>query len=124
MCDLRDEGYDWEHWGVVEVNPAGTGFHAHLWERGDSFVPQRVLQRACQRRGLGIPDIRAWRPLPGRGAGYGLKVATAYGLKGEPAAVLDLNGGRFGGWTRGFFDGGYGVAWRAAMREHFAALSR
>lgn len=104
VYDLHSLGFLWEHWGAVEVNPRGTGFHFHAWQRGD-FVPQGILQRVCDRRGMGYPDIRKWRRVGGGspGAAYGLKASAAYGLKGE--SVLDLNGGRFGSHTREFFGG-------------------
>lgn len=123
---IREQGYAWEHWGVVERNPKGTGHHAHLWQDGD-YVPQEVLQDACLRVGMGYPDIRAWKPLEGRyGASYGVKAisraGSLYGVKGTREggleAFLEANGGRYGMWTRGFF----GMPYREALKEGLRAV--
>ena len=118
VYELRGLGYKWESWGVVERNPRGTGHHFHAWQRGD-YVPQATLQEVCQGHGMGIPDIREWTKLGGGspGTAYGLKASTAYGLKDDE--VLDLNGGRFGSWTRGFFGRPYREALSAAARSVF-----
>lgn len=123
---LRRDGYQWEHWGVVEQNPKGTGHHAHLWQGGD-YVPQGVLQEACMSAGMGYPDIRAWKPIKGRfGAAYGVKAiskaGTLYGVKGTREggleAFLRANGGRYGMWTRGFF----GMPYRQALKDGMRAV--
>lgn len=123
---LRGQGYNWQHWGVVEQNPEGTGYHAHLWQRGD-YIPQAVLQEACLRSGMGYPDIRKWNPVQGRlGASYGVKeigrAGSLYGVKGTKEggleAFLEANGGRYGNWTRGFF----GMAYRDALKEGLAEV--
>ena len=119
---LRERGYSWEDWSVVEGNPRETGYHVHGWQWGD-YVPVRVLSEVARSEGFGVvTDIRRWRVV-GRGSGvsYAVKVATAYGVK--VAAVADdglyeflaVNGGRVGIWSRGFFRGPYGAAVRAAM---------
>jgi hypothetical protein len=76
------------------------------------------LQEDCAREGLGFPRIEAWEPVRGGGPGaaYVLSASAAYGLKGG-AAVLDLNGGRYGSWTRGFFGMPYGEALSEAARS-------
>jgi hypothetical protein len=63
------------------------------------------------RHGMGHPDIRKWDPERGGGAGYGLKGSARYGLKAEE--VLELNGGRFGTWSGGFF----GMPYKQALSE-------
>lgn len=86
----------------VEPNPKGTGNHIHAWQHGPEKIPQGELQEACERDGLGIPDIRRWENRGG-GAGYGLK-GIGYGMKHEDLETfLSLNGGRLVHHTRGFF---------------------
>jgi len=121
---LREVGYSWEDWSVVEMNPRETGYHVHGWQWG-SFVPQRVLSRVASSEGFGVvTDIRRWRSGIGNGSGvaYAVKVATAYGVKVATGGhddglyeFLEVNGGRVGMWSRGFFRGPYGAAVRAAM---------
>jgi hypothetical protein len=113
---LREAGFDWEHWGVVEANPRGTGHHFHGLQRG-SYVDQGLLQRFCEREGMGIPWISEYRREGRGGATYALKGA-GYALKGG-AELLDLNGGRYGQWTRGFFEGGYRAAVARAIAAHY-----
>jgi hypothetical protein len=108
--DLRALGLAWEDTWVVERNPKGTGFHAHLWQHG-SYVRQDVLQEVTQRRGMGIPWIQAWRAPQGASVTYGLKSIT-YGLKGARGGSegltehLTLNGGRLIHASRGFWRNG------------------
>lgn len=116
VYDIRAAGYDWEHWGVVEANPRGTGFHFHGLQRG-SYVDQGRLQELTERRGMGIPWISAYRREGRGGATYALKGA-GYALKGG-AELLDLNGGRYGQWTRGFFEGGYRAAVTRSIAAHY-----
>lgn len=116
--EIRTLGYEFEFWGVFERNPKGTGHHFHAWQRGD-YIPQRVLQKVCQGHGMGLPDIRKWNPdrPGGGGAAYGLKGSARYGLKADD--VLDLNGGRFGTWTRDFFGMPYKEALSEALRAYY-----
>lgn len=114
---------------TVEVNPAGTGFHAHAVQWGPS-IDQAVLQEACRRGGMGYPWIRAISATPARTTRYGLKGfgATGYGLKsfkaqGDAMKALDLNHGRLEHHTREFFtcdDGRVGV--RHAESEAISEL--
>ena len=69
----------------------------------DSYIPQSVLQEVCLGHGMGYPDIRKWDPERGGGARYGLKADE----------VLELNGGRFGTWSRDFF----GMPCKQALSE-------
>jgi hypothetical protein len=116
MTELRERGYEIEYWGVFERNPKGTGHHFHAWSKG-SYIPQRALQEVCEGHGMGIPDIRKWRPDRRGSAGYGLKGSARYGLKADE--VLELNGGRFGTWTRGFFGMPYKQALAEALHAHY-----
>ena len=118
MTELRELGYEIEYWGVFERNPKGTGHHFHAWNRG-AYIPQRALQKVCQGHGMGLPDIRKWNPdrPGGGGAAYGLKGSSRYGLKADD--VLDLNGGRFGTWTRDFFGMPYKQALAEAVRAYY-----
>lgn len=129
---LRRLGYEWQHWGVVEQNPNGTGYHAHLWQRGD-YIPQAVLQEACLRAGMGYPDIRRWEPVQGRsGASYGVKAigraGSLYGVKGTKEGglegFLEANGGRYGFWTREYFGMPYREALREGLNQVFGAEKR
>lgn len=107
----------------VEPNPKGTGNHIHAWQHGPSKIPQDKLQEACERVGLGYPDIRRWRDRGGK-TGYGLK-GIGYGMKHEDLEMfLSLNGGRLVHHSRGFFRDGangerltLGEAKRRAMPE-------
>jgi len=110
MTELRGLGYEVEYWGVFERNPKGTGHHFHAWTKG-SYIPQHVLQEVCLGHAMGYPDIRRWDPNRGGSAGYGLKGSAGYGLKSEE--VLELNGGRFGNWSRNFF----GMPYKQALSE-------
>lgn len=128
---LRRWGYSLQYWGVVEANPRGTGHHAHLWQRGD-YIPQAVLQRACLMAGMGYPDIRKWSPIAGAGATYGVKAigraGSLYGVKGTKEggleAFLELNGGRYGFWTREFFGQPYREALRDGLAQVFGTENR
>lgn len=118
---IRSEGYRWEDWGAIEVNPEGTGWHWHGWQWGD-FVPTRVVSRIADSKGMGrIADMRAHRPLTGSGPMYAVKAASTYGVKGalgdgdELHRWLEVNGGRHGIWSRGFFKQPYNDALRAAL---------
>lgn len=110
MTELRSLGYEIEYWGVFERNPKGTGHHFHAWTKG-SYIPQRVLQKVCLGHGMGYPDIRKWDPDEGGSARYGLKGSSRYGLKSDE--VLELNGGRFGTWSRDFF----GMLYKEALSD-------
>lgn len=95
---------------TLEVNPAGTGYHAHAVQRGP-FIHQHQLQEACLRGGAGIPYINEIKQTPGRTARYGLKAfgASGYGLKAYRQRdggfeALDLNHGRVEHHTPGFFN--------------------
>jgi len=114
MTELRSLGYTIEYWGVFERNPNGTGHHFHAWTKG-SYIPQGTIQDVCLGHGLGYPDIRKWDPTRGGTARYGLKGSARYGLKTDE--VLDLNGGRFGTWSRGFF----GMPYKQALSEAVSA---
>jgi len=94
---------------TLEVNPAGTGYHAHATQHGP-FIHQAALQEACARAGAGIPYINQIKSKPSVTARYGLKGfgAAGYGLKTyrqtESAAMaLELNHGRLEHHTPGFF---------------------
>lgn len=119
--EIRKAGYRWEDWGAIEANPEGTGWHWHGYQWGD-YVPTRVVSNIADAKGMGqIADMRAHRPMLGSGAMYAVKAATAYGVKGalgdrdELYRWLELNGGRHGIWSRGFFKQPYNDALRAAM---------
>lgn len=106
--DMVDAGYAVQWAWHREPNPAGTGHHVHAWQRGD-YVPQRALQRICERRGLGIPYIERLKQSTSdrRGIGYGLK-GIRYGLKGaesteQRATYLAVNGGRLVHASRGWW---------------------
>lgn len=116
MTELRGLGYEIEYWGVFERNPKGTGHHFHAWTKG-SYMPQRVLQDVSLGHGMGYPDIRRWDPGRGGAARYGLKGSARYGLKADE--VLELNGGRFGTWSRGFFGMPYKQALAEAVRAYY-----
>ena len=116
---IRGLGYRWEDWSVVEANPKQTGFHVHGWQWG-GFVPQSKLSEVARSVGFGVvTDIRRWKRLgAGSGVGYAVKVATAYGVKAAGDGLhrfLEVNGGRFGMWSRGFFRGPYREALAAAL---------
>jgi hypothetical protein len=119
--DIRRSGYRWEDWGTIEENPEGTGWHYHGWQWGD-YVPTRVVARIADGTGMGrIADMRSHEPLLGSGVAYAFKAATVYGVKGAEGGVealgrfLEVNGGRFGIWSQGYFRGPYRDALRAAV---------
>lgn len=94
---------------TIEVNPAGTGYHAHAVQHGP-FIDQAQLQLACVRAGAGIPYINEIKSKPALSSRYGLKAfgATGYGLKTygqseDAMAALELNHGRVEHHTPGFF---------------------
>jgi len=106
--DVRGSGRRFEYCLHVEPNPAGTGHHAHMYQKGD-YVPQAFLQDRCQAHGFGIPDIRKFVRHGGPKVAYGLKlVGLDYGLKlAEREDSLDIylrcNGGRLCHHSRRFF---------------------
>ena len=67
--------------------------------------------------GMGMQDIRKWDPDRG-GSSYGLKGSAKYGLKADE--VLDLNGCRFGTWSRNFFGMPYKRALAEAVRAYYS----
>lgn len=107
---LTEQGFSPGEWSwTMEQNPAGTGFHAHVVQRG-SYVPQRALQSASQRAGAGIPHITKIRGSASGSARYGLKTfgASGYGLKtfkGDHGALVALaqNNGRLEHHSPKFF---------------------
>lgn len=107
---LTEKGHAPGEWTwTMEENPQGTGFHAHVVQRG-SYVPQRALQSASQRAGAGIPHIQRVKGSPSRSARYGLKGfgAAGYGLKtysppGAGQLALRLNNGRLEHHSPEFF---------------------
>ena len=111
---LKRMGYPSGEWCyTLERNPKETGFHAHCLQIGP-YIPQDVLQTACQRGGGGIPYINAIKRDGVWTSRYGLKGfgADGYGLKtfrpsGDPTDALRINNGRLEHHTRGFygFDG-------------------
>lgn len=101
LRSIRRAGYEWEWAHHVERNPAGTGYHLHGFQHGD-YVPQAELQDACERAGLGYPDIRKFT-LRGETAAYGVK-SVKYGMKSDDLEdFLHLNGGRMVHATRAFW---------------------
>lgn len=130
---MRRMGVPSGHWSwTLEVNPAGTGYHAHAVQKGPS-IDQRVLQEACRRGGMGFPWIRAISASPSRVARYGLKGfgAAGYGLKSyrsrhDALESLALNHNRLEHHTPDYFavDGktlGVRNAESAAIKEVFPA---
>jgi len=98
---------EWNY--TIERNPKETGFHAHCLQVGP-YIPQDVLQTACERGGAGIPYINAIKRDGPWTSRYGLKGfgADGYGLKtfrpaGDPADALRINNGRMEHHTRGFY---------------------
>lgn len=94
---------------TLEKNPKGTGYHAHCLQTG-VYVPQDLLQTACQRASAGIPYINAIKRQGVWTSRYGLKGfgADGYGLKGfrpngDPAEALRINNNRLEHHTRGFY---------------------
>lgn len=94
---------------TLEVNPAGTGYHAHAVQHG-SYIPQAALQEACERAGAGIPYINVIKSNASRTARYGLKAfgAAGYGLKTyrqstHAEEALTLNHGRLEHHTPEFY---------------------
>ena len=108
MKELRhrmSRKYQVEWLWVVEKNPRGTGFHAHVLQHGD-FIPQAELQDMAGGR---IPYIEKVRG--GSSSNYAMKGfgAGGYALKGFDGGLkkyvqhLDLNNGRPVHYSRGFF---------------------
>lgn len=104
--DLAQEVDAFEWVWHLEPNPKGTGHHVHAWQHG-SFVPQPLLSRLAERRGMGtFARINRVRSTAGASR-YGLK-GLGYGLKGVQAddagsTYLRENGGRLTHQSRGFF---------------------
>lgn len=122
---LLEAGYPGEWWGVVEVNPRRTGHHCHIWRRG-GYVPHWEIVRASRRVGFGrVAWVERYRGGV-HGVMYGVKSVrestVGYGLKaamedGGLERFLELHGGRFGMWSRGFFGQPYREAVRAAFKR-------
>lgn len=108
---LKRAGVPSGEWSwTLEVNPAGTGYHAHAVQHG-SYISQPALQEACLRAGAGFPYINTIRGSASRTSRYGLKAfgAAGYGLKGYRQSdnafeALDMNHGRLEHHTPGFFN--------------------
>lgn len=115
---LRSGGRSFESVLHVERNPAGTGYHGHLWLWGPRLDFDRS-DAAARRAGLGWVHTERIRQADSAGA-YGLKGLT-YGLKGagdDTGEYLRLNGGRLTHQSRGFFRG---LPVRDAEREALAS---
>ncbi len=114
MNRIREYMARWEtpigEWAYfVEKNPAETGFHAHVMQRGQAKVDKDLLEEASQQAGAGLTRIRKVKSA-GDLAAYGLKgiALAAYGLKGTDdndggTEFLRLNGGRLGHFSRNYF---------------------
>lgn len=95
---------------TIERNPKETGYHVHALQTG-GYLPQDVLQTACERARAGIPYINAIKRKGVWTSRYGLKGfgADGYGLKtfrpdGSPTEALRINNGRLEHHTRAFYD--------------------
>jgi hypothetical protein len=95
---------------TIEKNPKETGFHAHCLQTG-GYLPQDVLQAACERARAGIPYINAIKRHGVWTSRYGLKGfgADGYGLKtfrpnADTTEALRINNGRLEHHTRGFYN--------------------
>ncbi len=121
--DLRGLGVDLSWCWHVEPNPAGTGHHVHYFQRG-GFVPQRLLSKVADRRGMGrVATVQRWHATEAAttygvklaGVGYGLKLA---GRADTMDGYLAANGGRMVHASRGFWRDREGeqVGQREAMR--------
>jgi hypothetical protein len=136
---LRRQGLVWQDAYHVERNPAGDGFHIHMWWWGDR-VMQPQLEDAVKRVGMGevCNVLRAYVPRhEGRPAllPYGLKEVLnpplgARVLWPEAEGFLTHNGGRLVHSTRDFWRDAYGrrlpgvaAARLAAFRAHQGAIA-
>lgn len=125
---LRRWSVDPGEWGLMlERNPQGTGYHGHVIQHGPK-VNKDALDQAAFRAGAGLTRVRKVRDV-GSLSSYGLKGAAlaAYGLKGTQdhgETFLDLNGGRLGHFTPGFFRSPSGATMgvRAAERQALRAV--
>lgn len=109
----------------VERNPSALGTHLHLFAWGDHLDGETV--RTCARL-AGFGDWAGVEPIRtanGKALAYGLKVVISGSnegpdLPGDSRDYLDLNGGRLGHATRGFWrdhDGRPVKGWREAARH-------
>ncbi len=117
--------FDW-CWHI-EPNPKDTGRHAHGWQRGEDFLPQRALSEVARSVGMGpVVFVNRVKTKPGEAIGYGMKLAgVAYGLKLTEAEAtmgvyLEANGNRLVHASRGFWRGEDGKAF-SGQREAMSA---
>lgn len=126
---LKRWGLDPGEWvSHVELNPALTGYHAHVWQHGPRKLDKDALDQAAMRAGAGWCKVERVRSVVGA-AEYGLKGigGMGYGLKGaetDAAEYLRLNGGRLTHQSRGFFRSKTGTTLgvRAAEADALRAL--
>jgi hypothetical protein len=105
---LEKRGYRWDQTWTVEVNPAGTGLHVNVLQKG-SYVPQGELQDVWG----AIVHIQAIKSRKGaqKVGTYALKEAqtvAGYAVKDaaqHTAQHLDVNGGRLIHCSRGYLGG-------------------
>jgi len=108
---LARRGYSWDQAWTVEQNPAGTGLHVNVLQKG-SYVPQAELQQAWG----AIVHAQAIKSRRGGAKGtaaYSLKEAqkvAGYSIKNAstPANHLNhlaVNGGRLVHLSRGYLGG-------------------
>lgn len=105
---VQRRGYAWEHAWTVELNPAGTGLHVNVLQKG-AYVPQKELQDVWG----SIVHVQAVkkRKGPQNVAQYALKEAqkvAGYSLKDAASNLaqhLDVNGGRLVHLSRDYLGG-------------------
>jgi hypothetical protein len=110
----------------VEPNPSGDGrHHVHAWSHG-AFVPQKMLARIADRRGVGgVAFINRIRSAVGasqyglKGLGYGLKSVTEQNHV-RSAAYLVANGRRLTHQSRGYWRDAEGARLGARAAEDLA----
>lgn len=109
----------------VEPNPAGTGAHVHVWQRGADGLPEHTLSTLAQAAGMGaVATVAPIRRRVGWAEGqlhgvdamaYAMKLARQDVPDGEvllhplQLGFLEANGGRLQHASRGFYRDGAGA---------------
>jgi hypothetical protein len=116
---LTRMGVDPGWWSVFGERGSETGMvHVHIAQHGPKKLPKEALQEAAHKAGAGWTRVESVRD-PGDLSAYGLKGFVADGE--EPAKNLELNGGRLGHFSRGFFTSSEGETLGVRAAEKLAA---
>ena len=105
---LRAEGYQFQWAYNIEENPKGSGYHTHMWQRGD-YIPREHLSEISESIGMGYTWVEPMRQPHGIPLPYSMKLGLVDGASTRHQADTQLalygqrNGGRIVRASRDMF---------------------